>query len=674
MGKNMRPTSPNSQNNGNYITTIELQADGKILIGASRTGASGTTETATVVRLLSTGALDSTFGVNGYADLPWGAGWNYLYDLAIQSDGKILVAGRSQATNATGLIKFAASRLSATGSIDSTYGTSGMTLLAAPCTGSCLAQVSAKFASDNSVYFIGAQSATYNYYTAHLSATGSQDLIWGNNGFTTDTATGAYCNFLGLAINSSGQVAGQCGYYPSSYLSQIVLYDSTGSYVPTFGSNGIANPTFPAGTGLAVRGGDNSHPTAGYFAIDNLDRYTLVGSQGNNFAAMRILGSSSSTATQSSHITLDTTTSEVGRLVVDSATSAGYYYQTLIVTDSMSVTGSLPVLIKVAKAPGVTITASSPAASYYSGDTLTTVETVTTTGLVAGDTVTITYKYKAPSTDTLTALKVMGDTYTISPVSADTFTITPLVTAINHGSVSGGVLGNYLSTTYVTGTLRIARGTRTGFAINSSSGYAYAYVGAPLLLSVINARDTGTVVFTLIGSNCALDTNTLSLTDTGTTSATCIVSATIARTANWETTTTQTTFYFQSYVNYYPSPADGSGSIIALSGQVGITTVAGAPTITSAQAGNYDSTTTVIFTIVGTGFGTTSSAVQVQIGRKLGTISSINDGLIVVAFPVPPYGDNVNWGKLSVTTPVALALVAQDYISGKPWSYNWVNI
>jgi uncharacterized delta-60 repeat protein len=665
-------TLTNASNTGNFVTGVVVQSDGKILISASRSNIAYTQDSATVLRLLSTGAIDSTFGANGYAEFAWGAGNNYTYDVAIQSDGKILLAGVEQDSNSSGPQNLAASRLNSDGSLDLSYGASGLALIASPCA-SCLYEGAAQISSDNSIYFVSnSNSAPYNIFIAHVNPDGSQDLEWGSNGFVTEAAS-APCRSLSLGASNPGTVALTCTTFSTNYSNNIFLYDTSGARVSGFGNGGIFTTTIPIGTGLSPNYQITGFPANQFFGLGSDNSYWLAGSQNltNSYAVLKVTANSLVTSVQSPYIRLDTSTFEVAKIIVDTFTSAGTYLQSLIVTDSASVITSKLITITVNKAAGVTITASSPTITpAYSGDTLTISETVTSTGLISGDTLTLSFKFKAPSTDTLTAVKVVGDTYTIAPVTADTFTITPSITSISHGSVSNGQLSNYLSTTYVAGLMRINRGTRTGFAINSSSGFAYAYVGAPLQLSVMNTRDTGTVSFTVSGANCVLDTTTLLLSDTATSNATCIVTATIARTTNWETATAQTTFYFQAYVNYYPSPADGTGPTIALSGQVAITIVAGAPTITGALVYSYDSTAAVVFTITGTGFGSLASAVQVKIGRKLGTITAISDTSITVNFSVPTYGDNVNWGRLSVATPVAVASIPTEYISGQPWRYS----
>lgn len=76
-----------------------LQADGKILIAGSNTAADGSSN-AVVARLNSNGALDSSFGEdssdgtpNGVVSISLGSGDDSAEALALQADGKILIAG-----------------------------------------------------------------------------------------------------------------------------------------------------------------------------------------------------------------------------------------------------------------------------------------------------------------------------------------------------------------------------------------------------------------------------------------------------------------------------------------------------------------------------------------------------------------------------------------------------
>ncbi len=73
-----------------YGRAIALQSDGKILFaGYQSSNSGGNALSATLFRLLSNGTVDPTFSNDGYlvTDL------SYAYDIAIQPDGKILLAG-----------------------------------------------------------------------------------------------------------------------------------------------------------------------------------------------------------------------------------------------------------------------------------------------------------------------------------------------------------------------------------------------------------------------------------------------------------------------------------------------------------------------------------------------------------------------------------------------------
>lgn len=100
-------------------TAVALQTDGQIVI-------CGNTSTPfpkmTVLRLSSNGALDEGFGSSGIVTMPSGSA-GFAFDLAIQADGKIVVAGH---TYSNGAPQVAVIRLTKTGAPDGTFGTGGL--------------------------------------------------------------------------------------------------------------------------------------------------------------------------------------------------------------------------------------------------------------------------------------------------------------------------------------------------------------------------------------------------------------------------------------------------------------------------------------------------------------------------------------------------------------------
>ena len=85
---------------GNDVAVaIAVQADGKIVVAGYTVASDGSTNAA-VARMLSDGKLDTSFGQgssdgtpDGVVAISLGVGNDYAHALALQSDGKILVAG-----------------------------------------------------------------------------------------------------------------------------------------------------------------------------------------------------------------------------------------------------------------------------------------------------------------------------------------------------------------------------------------------------------------------------------------------------------------------------------------------------------------------------------------------------------------------------------------------------
>ncbi|MFM7012083.1 MAG: hypothetical protein ACKO0Z_22590 [Betaproteobacteria bacterium] len=103
---------------------IALQTDGKILIAGNRRSK---TSDIVLARLMPNGKLDSTFGKgdadgtpDGVVSISLSDGDDVANALAVQKDGKIVVAGTTVATDKT--TNIAVARLKADGTLDTTFG------------------------------------------------------------------------------------------------------------------------------------------------------------------------------------------------------------------------------------------------------------------------------------------------------------------------------------------------------------------------------------------------------------------------------------------------------------------------------------------------------------------------------------------------------------------------
>jgi uncharacterized delta-60 repeat protein len=102
--------------------SIAVQADGKILVAGGSFVPGGTTVSFAIVRYNSDGTLDPTFNggivLTDFTDT--GADGARVSSIAVQSDGKIVAAGTGGTS--TGASKFALARYNADGTLDSTFG------------------------------------------------------------------------------------------------------------------------------------------------------------------------------------------------------------------------------------------------------------------------------------------------------------------------------------------------------------------------------------------------------------------------------------------------------------------------------------------------------------------------------------------------------------------------
>ena len=105
---------------------IAIQSDGKIVVAGSAFTASG--QVMALARYLPDGALDNTFGVNGRLTVPVGA-TSAAKSITLQADGRILVAGYS---GLSPNLDFALIRLSVDGALDPTFGNTGIVISPMP--------------------------------------------------------------------------------------------------------------------------------------------------------------------------------------------------------------------------------------------------------------------------------------------------------------------------------------------------------------------------------------------------------------------------------------------------------------------------------------------------------------------------------------------------------------
>ena len=109
-----------------FGTAVATQADGKLVVAGYHE--EGTSTNMVVIRVNADGTLDQSFGTaddgteNGIVNISLGDGNDIARDIAVQADGKIVIAGDS--VTADGSANIIVARLNVDGSVDESFGQS----------------------------------------------------------------------------------------------------------------------------------------------------------------------------------------------------------------------------------------------------------------------------------------------------------------------------------------------------------------------------------------------------------------------------------------------------------------------------------------------------------------------------------------------------------------------
>jgi len=238
---------------------IATQADGKIVVAATRPGeAAGSNSNMALIRYNVDGSLDAGFGTNGVVFIDFNGQEDGASAVAIQADGKIVIAGDSAVLNQAG--QFAVARVNADGSLDGSFGTGGVVLTPF---GNAFHVADITIQQDGRIVVAGSASSTGLLDIALLryNTDGSLDLSFGSGGKVT-TDFGGQEEATGVALQADGRIVVSGTVLPSltsfNFDFAVVRYNVDGSLDSSFGTNGsvitdIAGGIDQAGAGVVVQ-------------------------------------------------------------------------------------------------------------------------------------------------------------------------------------------------------------------------------------------------------------------------------------------------------------------------------------------------------------------------------------------------------------------------------------
>jgi uncharacterized delta-60 repeat protein len=261
---------------GNTANAIALQSDGKIVVAGL--GFNGANDDFAIARYNTNGTLDTSFDGDGKVITAIDTGEDVATGVKIQADGKIVAAGYAIVG---GAVDFAATRYATNGALDTSFGSFGRV---ATVLGSGGAIGTAMDIQPDEKILVAGYTSTgsdLNLGLARYATNGLLDPSFNGTGKVI-TAIGLGTDFgMALALQTDGKIivagGGTIGAHQEF---AAVRYRSTGDLDDSYGLGGKAIVAFNNGF-------DNS---ASAIAVDSLGRTVIAGQAGGLFTVARLQG------------------------------------------------------------------------------------------------------------------------------------------------------------------------------------------------------------------------------------------------------------------------------------------------------------------------------------------------------------------------------------------------
>ena len=288
-------------NANDIVSSVSIQSDGKIVV-AGDYDSGGNNYDFTVVRFTTDGDLDNTFGTSGVVKTPIIGSSDFAKSAIIQNDGKIVVTGY---TKNGSYYDFAAVRYNSNGDLDNTFGTGGIVIT--QIASKNLYGRSSAIQSDGKIIIAGNSydGSDYAFVTARYQTDGSIDDTFGTDGIVS-TPVGSLTNIAySVVLQNDGKIL-TAGYSIDGSKDNftVLRYGNDGTLDDTFGTNGIVITPVGSGNdivksvaiqddGKIIAAGSSEYGPYNNFAVV---RYNVDGNLDNLFGTNGIVSTSISTS------------------------------------------------------------------------------------------------------------------------------------------------------------------------------------------------------------------------------------------------------------------------------------------------------------------------------------------------------------------------------------------
>jgi uncharacterized delta-60 repeat protein len=238
-GKVTTPIGPGDDG----ASAVAIQSDGRIVVAGF--AFNGTDNDFAVVRYNADGSLDSSFDAFGVVTTNFGTGDDEAFAVAIQSDGKIVVAGDSY--NGANL-DIALVRYNANGSLDTSFNGTGKVTTAIGTSHDEAFAVAIQ--SDGKIVVAGDSNngADFDFAVVRYNSDGGLDTSFNGTGKVTTGIGLSDDEAFGMSIQSDGKIVAAGSSNNGTDIDfAVVRYNTNGSLDTSFGTGGYVTTDFGTG-------------------------------------------------------------------------------------------------------------------------------------------------------------------------------------------------------------------------------------------------------------------------------------------------------------------------------------------------------------------------------------------------------------------------------------------
>ena len=211
---------------------VTVQPDGKIVVAGRARAAGGSAMAMAVARYRREGTLDPSFGQGGIVLID-AAGASSANALALQADGRIVLAGRSDTPQDGSRLTLA--RVDRDGALDPSFGDGGI-VHTIPIVDPVAEAHAVAVQGDGKIVVAGVWGCAL--LVARYGTSGAPDPSWGEAGSISRPVSCEFFRIHDLVITSTGKVV-----VPGSFDFSVAQLASDGSHDASFGVSGIAAPS-----------------------------------------------------------------------------------------------------------------------------------------------------------------------------------------------------------------------------------------------------------------------------------------------------------------------------------------------------------------------------------------------------------------------------------------------